>query len=500
MTTTIAAAGEQRLRGSLTTSKIVYLVIAAATPLSALVGTVPLAFVIGNGAGVPAMFAFAGVTLLCFAVGYAAMSRRIVNTGGFYTYIAHGLGRPVAVGGGFIAVVAYNTITIGLLGAFAYFTQLIAASHGLVLRWELWAAAAIAVIAVLGYRQIDVSARVLSVLIVGEVGILVLLVAAVLLRDGAAAMPATSFAPGTAFGAGIGVSLMLALCSFVGFESTALYGEESDEPERSVPRATYIAVSVIAVFYAFTSWVVVGAIGPSRVREVAAATLGNLFFQLSDDYLGAAATVVMQVLLCTSLFAAVLAMHNASNRYLFVLGRERVLPGALSGVHPRHSSPHRASVVQTTATVVLVAAFAAAGLDPYLNLATSMIGLGTLGVVVLQAMASLSVIGFFRGRADGHWWRTRLAPVLGFTGLAVAAVLVLDNFAVLTGTTAVVVTSLPWLLLAAGVAGFAFGLWMRSQRPDRYAAIAGGTAAPTPAGSAGGATSTDLPFERQEYR
>src|SRR5205807_1394972 len=139
-------AGDKRvLRRSLSTPRIVFLVIAAAAPLAAMVGTVPLAFAIGDGPGFPAVFVFAGITLLCFSVGYAAMSRRIVNAGGFYTYISSGLGRIPAVGGGLVAVVAYNTVTVGLVGAFAYFAQLIAASHGWSIPWEWWAAGGIAV-------------------------------------------------------------------------------------------------------------------------------------------------------------------------------------------------------------------------------------------------------------------------------------------------------------------------------------------------------------------
>ena len=129
--------------GRSNTPKIVLLVIAAAAPLAAVVGTVPLAFALGNGAGVPGMFVFAGLVLLAFSVGYAAMSRRIVNAGGFYTYISLGLGRPLAVGGGLVAFIAYNAATIGLLGAFGYFAQLTAAQHGLNLPWEVWAAAAV---------------------------------------------------------------------------------------------------------------------------------------------------------------------------------------------------------------------------------------------------------------------------------------------------------------------------------------------------------------------
>lgn len=132
----------------------------------------PLAFTLGNGVGVPGMFVFAGLVLLCFSVGYAAMSRRIVNTGGFYTYLSMGLGRPLAVGGGLLAVVAYNAASIGLIGAFGYFAQLTADQHGLNLPWEMWAAAGLLVIGVLGYRQIHLSAAVLSVLMVAEIAVL----------------------------------------------------------------------------------------------------------------------------------------------------------------------------------------------------------------------------------------------------------------------------------------------------------------------------------------
>ncbi|MEC3976890.1 APC family permease [Amycolatopsis sp. H20-H5] len=472
MTDPAPAPQENRFRRTLGTPKIVFLVISAAAPLAALVGTVPLAFAIGNGAGVPAMFVFAGLTLLCFSVGYAAMSRRVVNAGGFYSYLSAGLGRPPAVGGGLVAVISYNAITVGLAGAFAYFTQLIASSYGLDLPWQLWAALGVAAMAFLGYRQIDMSARVLSVLMIAEVAILLLLDVAVLIRKGGAALPAASFDPKVVLGGGIGISLMFALISFIGFESAALYGEESRNPKRSVPLATYASVILIGVFYALTSWIAVGAVGADQLQQVAGSQLGTLFSGLTDDYLGSSVTVVMQILLCTSLFAGMLAMHNAANRYLFVLGRDRVLPHGLSAVHAKHASPHRASLTQTAFTVLVIVVFAVAGLDPYVNLSTTMVGLGTLGIVALQAAAAVSVIGFFRKHPDRHWWRTMLAPGLGFAGLVASVVLVVGNFETLTGTTAVAVTSLPWLLVAAAAGGVGYGYWIRARHPRRYADLA----------------------------
>jgi amino acid transporter len=461
-----------RLSLSLTTPKIVFLIIAAAAPLAAMVGTVPLAFALGNGPGVPAVFVFAGLTLMCFCVGYAAISRKVVNTGGFYTYVASGLGRPPAVAGGLVAVLAYNTVSVGLLGSFSYFTHLVAAAHGLHLPWELWAAAGLTAVGVLGYRRIDLSVRVLGVAMCCEVAILLLLAAAVLLRHGRAALPGTSFTPDTLWAPGIGVSVMFAFISFIGMESAALYGEEAHRPERSVSRATYVAIPLIAVFYGFVSWIAVGAVGPRDIRQVAGSQLGDLFFRLSDDYLTASLTTAMQVLLCVSLFAGWLALHNAANRYLFVLGRERVLPGVLGQVHPRHGSPHRASLTQTVFSLLTAAVCALAGLDPYVGLATSMLGIGTLGIVVLQAAACLAVIGYFRRHPERHWWRTTLAPALGFLGLTAATWLVVTEFATMTGSRDPVVGSLPWLVALAAAAGAGYALWLRAARPDRYARLA----------------------------
>jgi amino acid transporter len=158
---------------------------------------------------------------------------------------------------------------------------------------------------------------------------------------------------------------------------------------------------------------------------------------------------------------------------MFALGRERILPSFLGVAHRRHQAPSRASLVQTAVNVVVVAAFAIAAADPYLTLATSTLGLGTIGIIVLQAAASFSVIGFFRSRADGHWWKTMLAPLLGGLGLIAASVLVAANYSTLTGSTSSLVNSLPWLLLVLAAGGVAYGLWLRTNRRDMYAQLAG---------------------------
>ncbi|HWY96146.1 MAG TPA: hypothetical protein VNX69_13180, partial [Steroidobacteraceae bacterium] len=139
-------------RRVLSTQRIIFLVVAAAAPLAAMIGNLPIALARGNGAGTPGAFLFAGVTLICFAVGYAAMSRRVVNTGAFYTYVAKGLGKRAGVGAAYTAVVAYVSFTIGLAAFFGYFLDLVLSELNIHFSWLLYAAGGMAAVAILGYR------------------------------------------------------------------------------------------------------------------------------------------------------------------------------------------------------------------------------------------------------------------------------------------------------------------------------------------------------------
>src|SRR5690606_4007555 len=130
--------------------------------------------------------------------------------------------------------------------------------------------------------------------------------------------------------------------------------------------------------------------------------------------------------------------HNTASRYLFTLGRERMLPRALALVHPRHHSPYLASAVQGLAAGVVLACFIIAGADPYLQVFLLMVAPGVLTVIVLQALCSLaSVVDVIRdgARVGLGVWSTVVAPVLSMCGLAVASWLVAQNFDLLSGRT-----------------------------------------------------------------
>lgn len=108
MSTLSEAAAPHRLSGGLGPGAIVFMVVAAAAPLTVIAGTVPLGISAGNGAAYPASYLVCTVILLFFAVGFTAMSRRVPGAGAFYTYITHGLGRHVGLGAAFLALLTYT--------------------------------------------------------------------------------------------------------------------------------------------------------------------------------------------------------------------------------------------------------------------------------------------------------------------------------------------------------------------------------------------------------
>ncbi|WP_032393254.1 APC family permease [Rhodococcoides fascians] len=455
-----------KLKGSIGVVGIVFLVIAAAAPLTAIGGALPIMIATGNGAGAPMAYIVAAVVLLVFSVGYAAMSSHMTDTGAFYAYVGKGLGENVGLGAAGLALLTYTAIQAGIYGLAASTLQGLVVSYGGPdLPWWLWALVLIGIVSVLGYRSIDLGAKVLGVLLVLEIGIVLALSVAVFAQGGADGIDVQSFTPDAFLSGSPGIALMFAIASFIGFEATAIYGEEAKDPKRTVPIATYAAVIVIGAVYAVSSWAVVLAFGSNSVADAAAADPAGLTFAAAAQFLGATWSDIIQIMLVTSLFAALLAFHNAISRYVFALARRGAAPKALARTHARHGSPHVGSIFQTLSAVLVVGVFALAGADPILQLFTWMSGLATVSILVLMVLTGVAIYTFFaRTRVDSRTWHTKIAPVLGTLGLLVVLGLVLDNFTLLIGGSSTIAAILLLIVVGFFVAGLLRGISTRRSR------------------------------------
>jgi amino acid transporter len=350
-----------------------------------------------------------------------------------------------------------------MYGLYGVIVSSLAGTHlGVAPPWWACALVTMALIQALGSLNIELGARFLALLVAGEMGILLAFALVTLFTGGGpqGLDPGASFSPSALLAGAPGIALTFGIASMFGFESTAIYSAEAKDPARTVPRATYLAVGTIALFFAFVSWMVVSSYGADQVVAAAGGALESgdstvLLFAAITDALGPWAAEVGGVLLATSLLAGILAFHNASNRYVHSLGESGALPAVVTRT-TRQGAPFVASGLQTVLALVLVMPFAVLGLDPVLTLFAWFSGVAVLGLVVLYFLTSISVVVFFRRtRLDTRPWQTLIAPVLAALLIAALAALVLTNFTLLIGgslgTAVPLVLSVP-LVLLIGVA------------------------------------------------
>ncbi|SDM79459.1 L-asparagine transporter [Cryobacterium flavum] len=434
-------------KGRLGVLGIVFFVVAAAAPLVGMTGAVPVAIVLGNGAAAPGAYVVVGLTLLVFSVGYAAMSQRVTNAGAFFAYIGRGLGRHLGTASAFVSILAYLAVQLAIYG---FFGALMAGQVG-VLPWWAWSLISWGIVTLLSLLSVDVGAKVLGVLMLLELTALVVTAVAILLDGGpeginfwASFNPAAIVAGGLAGSAGI--AFAFAFASFIGFEATAIYGEESKDPKTVVPRATYLAVVVITVLFGLTAFAMVTGMGASTVVEktvelstVAGVPLADpaaVLFALATQYVGPWMATLMSILVLSSLFAGLLAFQNAASRYLFALGRGGALPGPLSTVNGR-GAPSTASLVTSVITGVVLVVFAVFQLDPVLNLFYWFSGLSVIAIVLIEILVSIAIIAYFRrNKGTENIFQTVIAPVLATFGLLLGEYLLMSHFGLLAGTVA----------------------------------------------------------------
>ncbi|GGQ61893.1 APC family permease [Couchioplanes azureus] len=478
MSATTAPAGTSQLstalaRDRLGVAAVVFFVMSAAAPLTVVAGVVPTGLAVTGLTAISIAFLAVAVVLAVFAVGYVAMARHIANAGAFYAYIAQGLGRPPGVGAAWVALVAYNSFQLGSYGGFgAIAAPLFAEWFGVDLQWWVIALAAWALVAVLGVRDVAVNGRVLATLLVAEIVLVVVFSFADLLAPTFTASAAPLDA-GSLAGAGAGALLVMAVTGFVGFEQSVVFSEESRDPRRTVPRATYVAVALIAVLYAFSAWAMISAAGGQAV-ERAGAEGPELFFNLASARLGGSALHLGHALFLTSLIAAMISFHNIIARYTFSLGREGVLPRAFGRTVPGTGAPKNGSLAQSALGLVAILGYAIMGWDPLVQLFFWGGTTGGIGVLLLITITSVAVIGYFARHPSGEdGWHRLGAPAIGAVLLVVMSYLALTNIETLFG---VAPGSAPtWVVpLGYGVlmlAGVLWALVLRRTRPQVYAGI-----------------------------
>lgn len=458
--------------------------VGASAPMTVLAGGVIATFAGTGVVGVPLSFLIIGLALWPLIVGYVAMSRHVGHAAMLYNALAWGLGRCTGVAGAAVALMAYNAIQIGLYGLVG---QTLSGTLGGA-PWWLYALTVWALIAALGRRHVNVTARLLAWLLVAEVVLVVIFNVGAFRHPAGGVVDLSSLRADHLLVNGVGGVGALGVAAFIGFELAPNFTEEA-RGERRAGKATYLALAFVAILYTVSSWAVVVAVGPDQVvrasrDQFAAPDAPNVVLGVLARTVNPFFATIGAALFVTSIFAAMLSFHNTVARYLFALGRERVLPERLATVSmgPRGGAPEVASAVQTVVALVVIVFFAVMHLDPIVTLFTWFSAAAAVAVIALLTMCSLAALRFFRigGTSIGRSARRLetvevrvFGPMLGVLAGAGLLVVMVTNMSMLLQVppNSPLTSVIPGVTIVAALVGWGRGLYLRRFRPAVYREI-----------------------------
>jgi amino acid transporter len=476
----IMSAPSGLIRKSLGTGSLLIFCATASSPMAVLAGGVVATYATTGVIGVPLSFLVLAGVLVLWTVGYLAMSRYLPSAGVFYAGVAHGLGRIWGIVAAPVVLVAYNAIQISLYGLFG---AVVTGAVGGAVNWPWWAWSLLAwaSVALLGVARTRISAGLLGAVLVVEVAMILLFDAVAFSHPAGGSVSFAPLAPGNLLLPGLGGVFALGIAAFVGYESAPVYAEEA-KSHRSVAKATYFAAVGLGLLYAVSAWAMAVAVGADHMVEAARDPSSGLPFVILERHVGPLLVSLATLLIVTSVFAAMISFHNSVARYVFTLGRERVLPAAFARIGDGTGAPIGGSVFQSAVALVMIVLFALSGVDPLAIMFTWVSSIAAIAVMFLMVVSSVATIRFFQrggGTTESAWQRS-VAPALGALAMTAVLLTTVVNISSVLGAEpgSAVVWLVPGAVAFAVVIGIGWAVTLRSTRPDVLANVGRGQPKP----------------------
>jgi amino acid transporter len=358
--------------------------------------TIPLVFALaGQGTAIAYLIAMGLMVLVGLCI--AAFARESSSPGSLYVYSRTSLPPVFSALTAWALFFAYITTASAVIGGFVNFAQVFLAGWSHYVPSSLLAAFAAAVAIFVAYRDVKVSARMMLYIEAVSVCLIAVVIALILLHHGFHPDLA-QFRWRTMHPRGIGLGVMLAIFSFVGFESATTLGSEAREPLRTIPRAV---------------GEVLGFRGVSTTLDQSAAPLRVLAAQAGVGLLGP----IIDAGVLISMFAATLACVIAASRVLLLMAHHGLAHSRLTQTSTTHETPGAASVLAGVLAFLPAGALALRGVS-----GADIYGwMGTLAVYGFLTAYGLVAVALFFHRIQQR--RLTLGTVLLTTAATLAMLL-----------------------------------------------------------------------------
>lgn len=314
--------------------------IALISPTMTAVLIVPLMFGTSGQSGWLA-YAFGTVMLLFVAANLIQFAKRSSHTGSMFLYSMAGLG-PTAGGlTGWCLIWAYMFIgTAGVTGFTVFAQQLLGMAHVTVAPVLLFAVC-VAICWYCAYKDVRLSAVLMLVLEALSVTIITILAFIVLAHHGFAVDHDQISLKGNSLST-LGLGVVVAVFSLVGFEACTAFGEEAKDPLKSIPRAILVSLILTGLFFVFITYTeVLGLRGVKPPLDQQTAPLSTLATLMHVDVL----QIPIDLGAMLSFFSLALSCMNAGARVVFQMGRQGFFHEASGRAHHVNETPHYAITV-----------------------------------------------------------------------------------------------------------------------------------------------------------
>ena len=333
-------AGLRRRR--LTLTQVLAQSVASVAPSAAMV-TLPAVVIAGVGSAAVVCFAVASVIVV--GVGYCLshFARRMASASGLYSYTAKGLGPVAAFTAGWALMSGYLLVAIAsVLGSALYLSSLIDLSGLVPADSSIPMGATIIVLAALAgllmVRGIKLSARVSLGLELISVVLIVAVLIVLMIKHASVDSPAPAVTGPLTVGA-VALGVLLAVTSFVGFESAGTLGVEAKRPLVTIARAVRWIPLALGGLYLIAVATQVVNLADAPLEVLRSPTPVADLTRLRGN---TALSVMVDLGVAASFFACVIGSGNACARIIFSMGREGMLPRVLGRTHRRYETPHMA--------------------------------------------------------------------------------------------------------------------------------------------------------------
>ena len=362
-------------------------------PTSSPAATIPLVCALaGNGTWLAYALATAAVLLVALCISRYA--RQSASPGSLYTYASMTLSPWLSATVAWSLLLAYVATGSSVIGGFYHYANVLlhdATGHG-------YSAVALATLVTgvsiwIAYRDVKISARLMLWIEATSVSVILMVVILLLVRHGWHWDWDQLHLHGMT-GSGLRLGLVLALFSFVGFESATTLGSEARNPLKTIPRAVIQSAMLAVDFFIICSY-----------AEVLAFHTVGQDLGASQDAMHVVSRVagvpvlglLIDVGALVSLFAATLACITAAARVLLLMAHDRLAHTSLQATHVRNQTPSRAVVITGVAAllpVVVLAARGDSGLDVYGWLGS----LATYGFIVAYGLVCIALPSYLRDK------------------------------------------------------------------------------------------------------